>query len=350
MITWFAKNPVAANLLMFFIIVSGVFSVFLRQFRSLFRNFSLDMVSIEVPYLGAAPDEVEDAISIRIEEAIQGLDGIEQNHVHRVLKGWVWSWSELELGADARKVVDDIKSRVDAIDTFPGETEKPIVRELIGRNQVVDVAVSGATDEFTLKAVAEEVRDELSAIQGIFPGRDHQRKAVRDCHRGLRAQLGGRHGLTFDDVATAVRRSSLDMPGGSVRADSGEILLRTIGQAYRGAEYEELVLLSRADGTRLRLRDVATVVDGFAETDQSARFNNDPTVLISVFRTGDQGALEIADLVRTYVEGKQPTLSAGLSLSVWQDSSVMLGDRLNTMLRNGLTGFVFWCSCCLPCF
>ena len=337
MITWFAKNPVAANLLMFFIIVSGVFSVFSVN-SEVFPEFSLDMVSIEVPYLGAAPDEVEDAISIRIEEAIQGLDGIEQI-TSTASEGMGMVLVELELGADARKVVDDIKSRVDAIDTFPGETEKPIVRELIGRNQVVDVAVSGATDEFTLKAVAEEVRDELSAIQGISQVEITSARPYEIVIEVSELNLR-RHGLTFDDVATAVRRSSLDMPGGSVRADSGEILLRTIGQAYRGAEYEELVLLSRADGTRLRLRDVATVVDGFAETDQSARFNNDPTVLISVFRTGDQGALEIADLVRTYVEGKQPTLSAGLSLSVWQDSSVMLGDRLNTMLRNGLTGFV----------
>ncbi len=337
MISWFAKNPVAANLLMLFIMVSGAISIFSIN-SEVFPEFSLDMVSIEVPYLGAAPEEVEEAISIRIEEAIQGLDGIEEI-TSTASEGMGMVMVELELGADARKVVDDIKGRVDAIDTFPVETEKPIVRELIGRNQVVDVAVSGTTDEFTLKAVAEEVRDELSAIQGISQVEITSARpyeiAIEVSELALR-----RHGLTFDDVAAAVRRSSLDMPGGSVRADSGEILLRTIGQAYRGAEYEELVLMSRADGTRLRLRDVASVIDGFAETDQSARFDNDPTVLISVFRTGDQGALEIADLVRTYVDGKQGSLSEGLILSVWQDQSVMLGDRLNTMLRNGLTGFV----------
>ena len=149
-----------------------------------------------------------------------------------------------------------------------------------------------------------------------------------------------RHGLTFDDVASAIRRSSLDLPGGSVRTDNGEILLRTLGQAYRGEDYENVVLLSRADGTRLLVGDVATVIDGFAETDQVARFDVEPTVLLSVFRTGDQSALEIAGKVHEYVERAQPTLPAGLSLTIWQDGAQMIGAQLTLMLRNGFTGFV----------
>ena len=337
MITWFAKNPVAANLLMIFIVVSGALSI-LSVNSEVFPEFSLDMVSIQVPYLGAAPEEVEEAVSIRIEEAIQGLDGIKQI-TSTASEGMGMVMVEFELGADAGKVVDDIKSRVDAIDTFPVETEKPIITELVARNQVVDVAVSGATDEFTLKAVAEQIRDELSAVQGISQVEITSARPYEISIEISEVALR-RHGLTFDDVAAAVRRSSLDMPGGSVRADSGEILLRTIGQAYHGAEYEELVLLTRADGTRLRLRDVGTVVDGFAETDQSARFNNEPTILLSVFRTGDQGALEIADLVHQYVEEKQALLPAGISASIWQDQSVVLSNRLSILLRNGLAGFV----------
>ena len=336
MIAWFAKNPVAANLLMVFIIVSGAISV-LSVNSTIFPEFSLDMVSIEVPYLGAAPEEVEEAVCIRIEEAILGLDGIKEV-TSTASEGMGVVMVELELGADARKVVDDIKSRVDAIDTFPVETEKPIVREMIARNQVVDLAVSGSADEFMLKTLAEQVRDELSAIPGISQVEITSARpyeiAIEVSEIALR-----RHSLTFDDVASAVRRSSLDMPGGSVRADSGEILLRTIGQAYRGAEYEDLVLMTRADGTRLHLRNVATVIDGFAETDQSARFNDDPTVLISVFRTGDQGALEIAGLVHEYVERKQGTLPAGVGLSIWQDQSVELSGRLSNLQRNGFLGF-----------
>ena len=337
MIAWFAKNPVAANLLMIFIVVSGAISVFSVN-SEVFPEFSLDMVSIQVPYLGAAPEEVEAAVSIRVEEAIQGLDGIKEI-TSTASEGMGTVLVELELGADARRVVDEIKSRVDAIDTFPVETEKPIVTELVARNQVVDVAVSGAANEFTLKAVAEQIRDELSAVQGISQVEITSARPYEISIEVSEIALR-RHGLTFDDVASSVRRSSLDMPGGSVRADSGEILLRTIGQAYRGAEYEELILLTGADGTRLHLSDVATIVDGFAETDQSARFNNEPTILLSVFRTGDQGALEIAGLVHEYVDGKQGSLPAGISASIWQDQSVVLSDRLSTLLRNGLTGFV----------
>ena len=336
MITWFAKNPVAANLLMVFVIVSGVISI-LNINSEVFPELSLDMISIEVPYLGAAPEEVEQAVCVRIEEAIQGLDGIKQI-TSTASEGMGRVMVELELGADARKVVDDIKGRVDAIDTFPVETERPIVRELVARSQVVDVAVSGQADEFTLKAIAERLRDELSAIPEISQVEITSARPYEISIEVSEVALR-RHGLTFDDVAAAVRRSSLDMPGGSVRADSGEILLRTIGQAYRGSEYEDIVVMSRADGTRLHIRDVANVVDGFAETDQFGRFNDEPTILISVFRTGDQSALEISSLVFDHVENARRTLPAGISVSIWQDQAEVLRSRLSLMLRNGATGF-----------
>ena len=336
MIDWFARNSVAANLLMVFIMVSGIIGLFNVRGET-FPEISLDIVNIQVPYLGAAPEEVEEAVCIRIEEAIQGIDGIKQI-TSTASEGVGTVLVEVELGADTRTVLDDIKNRVDAIDTFPEETEKPIIREMLARRQVIDVAISGQTDEFALKAVAERVRDELSAIPAIsqvelVSARPYE-ISIEVSELALR-----RHGLTFDDVAAAVRRTSLDRPGGSVRSESGEILLRTIGQAYRGEEYENLMLLARADGTRLRLGDVATVVDGFAETDQFGRFDAEPTILVSVFRTGDQSDLEIAGLVIDYVDRAAATLPGGISLTVWQNQARVLSDRLSLMLRNGLTGF-----------
>ncbi len=337
MIAWFAKNSVAANLLMGFIIVSGGIAIFTIN-TEVFPEMQLDRISVQVPYLGAAPEEVEEAVCVRIEEAIQGIDGIKQI-TSTASEGMASVMIELDRGADSRKVVDDVKSSVDAITTFPIETEKPIVSELVRRNQVVDVAVSGRVDEFTLKAIADRIRDEISTIPQISQVEVTSARpyeiAIEVSEVALR-----RHGLTFDDVADAVRRSSLDVPGGSVRADSGEILLRTIGQAYRGAEYENLVVMTRADGTRLHVRDIATVVDGFAETDQTAWFDNEPTILVSVFRTGDQSALEIASLVHDYVDRAQRTLPVGISLALWQDRSETLRSRLSLMLRNGGTGFV----------
>ena len=247
MIDWFARNSVAANLLAVCLIVGGIIAV-VNVNSEVFPEISLDRINIQVPYLGAAPDEVERAVCVRIEEAIQGLDGIKQL-TSTAAEGMGSVMVELELGADIRSVLDDIKGRVDAIDTFPEETEKPIVQELLARRQVIDLALSGNADEFALKAAAERVRDELSAIPEISQVEVTSARPYEISIEVSEAMLR-RHGLTFDDVASAIRRSSLDLPGGSVRTDNGEILLRTLGQAYRGEDYENVVLLSRADGTR----------------------------------------------------------------------------------------------------
>ena len=335
-IAWFARNPVAANLLMV-LLVAGGFLAAGNVTSEVFPEITLDRVVVEVPYLGAAPEEVEEAVCVRIEEAIQGVDGIKQI-ISTADEGMGSVMVEIELGADVRQVLDDIKNQVDAIDTFPEETEKPIIREMVGRNQVIDLAVSGKADEEALKAAADRIRNELSLLPAISLIEITSSRPYEISIEVSEAALR-RHALTFDDVATAVRRSSLDLPGGSVRSASGEILLRTIGQAYRGNEYENLVLLTRADGTRLLLGEVATVVDGFAETDQFARFDADPTMLVSVFRTGDQSALEIARHVHEYVERTRPNLPEGISLTVWQDQAMILNARLSTMVRNGLGGF-----------
>ena len=336
-IAWFARNPVAANLMMIFIMVSGLIATGTVK-EEVFPEVELDRISIQVPYLGAAPEEVEEGVVIRIEEAIQGVDGIKEIQ-STASEGNASVMVELELGADARRVVDEVKNNVDAITTFPLETEKPIIREMTARNQVTDISIAGETDIFALKALAERVRDELTAMPEITQvdvvSAPPYEISIEVSEVALR-----RHGMTFDQVADAVRRSSLDLPGGSVRTDGGEILLRTIGQAYRGAEYEDLVLWTRADGSRLRLGDVATVVDGFAETDQQARFDHLPTVLVSVFRTGDQSALDIAAAVNAYVERARPRLPEGISLTLWQDQAEILDDRLTLMLRNGATGFL----------
>ena len=336
MIAWFARNGVAANLMMAVIVMSGIIAVTTVR-EEVFPQVDLDRINIEVPYLGAAPEEVEDAVTIRIEEAIQGIDGIKQIQ-STASEGMGTVLVELDLGADARKVLDDVKSSVDAITTFPVETEKPIIREMTSRMQVADVAVSGNVDLFTLKAATEQVRDELTAIPGIT-----QVEIVSAPPYEISIEVSEvtlrRHGLTFDQVADAVRHSSLDIPGGSVRTEGGEILLRTIGQAYRGEEFENLVLWTRPDGSRLRVGDVATVVDGFAETDQFARFDDTRTMMVSVFRTGEQSALEIAALVHDYIAEAHKRLPDGLSLTVWQDSAQMLSARLSLMLRTGATGF-----------
>ncbi len=332
---WFARNPVAANLLMVFIVVGGLIGMN-RVRGEAFPDVALDTLVVEVPYPGAAPEEVETAVCVRIEEAVQGIEGIEEI-VSTAYDGACVAVVEVASHADARGVLDDVKTRVDAIETFPERAEEPIITE--GRTQirVVDVAVSGRADELTLKRLAERVRDDLLGLPEItqvrFASVRPYEISIEVSERALR-----RHGLTFDDVAGAVRRSSIDLPGGSVQSESGEIRLRTVGQAYRGTEFEDLVLLARADGTRLHVGDVATVVDGFAETDQFGRLDGEPAVILSVLRTGGQSDMEIARAVDDYLARAAPALPEGIRLTKWMNQADALVDRLGLMLENGITG------------
>lgn len=336
-VDWFAKNSVAANLLMILILGGGLFMI--PQIRmEVFPEFSADMINISVIYRGAAPEEVEEAVNVRIEEAVQGLEGVKRvTSVASENRGTV-SIEALN-GADIRKLLDDVKARVDAIDTFPAETEKPIITEVIPRRQVINIAVSGPASERTLKAIGEQVRDDLSAIEGITQVELTNARPYEISIEVSETDLR-RYGLTFDEVARAVRSFSVDLPGGSIRTKGGEILLRTKGQAYRGPDFESIVLRTQLDGTHLKLGAVAKVVDGFAETDQSARFDAEPTVLVQVFRVGDQNALEITSKVKTYLEEANPRLPEGIKLTVWADFSRILESRLDLMLRNGRTGFI----------
>jgi len=336
-IAWFAHNPVAANLMMVVILVGGAISMFsIRQ--EVFPEFSTDTITISVPYRGAAPEEVEQGVCIRIEEQIQGINGIKKI-TSRASEGSASVTIELLEGSDVRTVLDEVKARVDAIETFPEEIESPIIQEVLIRRQVINIAVSGPTDERTLKELGNSIRDEISALPDITQvelviARPYE-VSIEVSEEALR-----RYGLRFEDIASAVQRSSLDLPGGSIRAKGGEILLRTKGQAYRGEEFEDLALISRVDGTRIRLGDIARVVDGFAETDQRARFDGNPAVLVQVFRVGDQNALTISEQVKEYVEQARSRMPDGIQLTTWQDDAEGLRSRVDLLLRNGRTGLI----------
>ena len=335
-IMWLAGNPVAANLLMVLIVVSGLMAAATISVE-VFPEVELDRISIRVPYLGAAPEEVESGVVVRVEESIQNIDGIKEI-VSTAAEGSASIVVELELGADPQQVFHEVTNNVQEITTFPIETERPIVRELATRSKVMDIAIAGDTDVAVLKTIAERVRDGLVAMPDVsqveIVSVPQYEISIEVSEVALR-----RHQITFDQVANAVRRSSLDVPGGSLHTERGEILLRTVGQAYRGADYENLVFWTRPDGSRLLLGDVATVVDGFAETDQQARFDQVTAVTVSVYRSGEQSALDVAAAVRDYVERAEAWLPEGITLTVWQDQTQALSDRLAIMLNNGAMGF-----------
>ena len=336
-LSWFAKNPVAANLIMVLIIASGLLT-FSGIKQEVFPEFSSDLITVTVPYLGAAPEEVEEAVCVRIEEEIQSLEGIKRI-TSRASEGLGTVTIELFPGTDVRKLLDDVKARVDAIDTFPEETEKPIIQELLNRRQVINVAVSGDTDEKTLRILSDKIREEILLLPGITQA---QVTNVRPYEISIEVseQALRRFDLTFDELAQAIRRSSLDLPGGSIKTQGGEVLLRTKGQAYTGKEFEAIILRTRPDGSRVLVGDVAKVVDGFAETDQSARFDGNPSALIQVFRVGDEDALKVASAVKKYVQETQKKMPEGIALTIWNDDSEVLKSRLDLLYKNGRSGLI----------
>ena len=337
LISWFAHNGVAANLLMIVIVVLGAVTIPGIK-KEIFPEYSIDMVTVSVDFRGGTPEEVEESVCVRIEEAIQDLDGIKKIS-STAAEGGGTVTVEVVPGYDSRKLLDDIKSRVDSIDTFPDETEKPVVQEILNRRQVINVSLSGNAAEKTLKRLGEQVRDEIMDLDGITHAdlenaRDYE-ISIEVSEDALR-----RHNLTFDFVAQAVRRFSLDLPGGSLKTEAGEILLRTKGQAYVGSEFESLPLLTKPDGTKLYLADVARVVDGFTDTDEWAFFNGKPSVMVRVFRVGDQNAIKVAEIVRDYVEEARLRMPEGIAMEVWKDDSAFLSGRMDLLLRNAASGLV----------
>lgn len=335
-IEWFARNPVAANLLMGVLLAAGLLAIPSLP-RKVFPDVGLDVLKVDVAYRGAAPAEVESAVCTRVEEAIQSLAAIEKLRSTSV-EGACSVQAELVRGADVDRALADLKSAVDVIDTFPDEVEKPVISHVVVRYPVTELAVWGDVDYATLRAVAQQVRDDLARVPGISQVELHGAPAHEIAIEVSELELR-RFGLTFEQVASAVRRSSIDLPGGTIRSPDGEIVLRGRRQAYTAAAFEQLVVLAAPDGSRVPLGEVARVSDGFEESDQSARFDGAPAVLVRVKRVGDQDAVEISNAVQRFVADAASGLPAGVHLTAWLDATSSLRSRIQILLDNGRQGF-----------
>ncbi len=334
-IAWFASNHVAANLLMLLIVAFGVVSASTIR-KQTTPDFELRNVQVRVPYLGAAPQEVEEGVVIKIEEAIQDIDGIVKIN-SSAEEGLGTVTAEVATGEDINEILNEIKTRVDAISTFPGLTEKPVIYKQEIPIHVVFVSIHGNMDAFARKALAQQVRDELMTMPAVnqvqyLGDRDYE-ISVEVSEHVLR-----QYGLTMSEISQAIRDSSLDLPGGTIKTAGGDILLRTEGQVYTGLDFAQLVLRTFPDGTRLTLGDIATINDGFVETDGYGRFDGQPTALLRVLAGGQQNELTTAKAVREYIEDRAESLPEGISMDVWIDRSHYLQGRLDMMLKNMFQG------------
>ena len=337
MIAWFAKNGVAANLLLGIIVIAGIFSIKGMKME-LFPDFDLDLVSITVPYPGAAPLEVEDGICKQIEEKIWDLSGIKKL-VSYSREGEGVVGVQVERGNDPQELADKIKVRVDSILNFPEEAEKPMVEVATQRRRVLAVAIHGNCDEKSLWKIADKTLDDLTNLTGIT---QVEIAGIRKPEIGIEVSEASlrQYGLSFDQVAQAMKRSSIDTPGGVARTSSGETLLRSMGKAQDGKQFEEIRLLSNANGSNVQAGDLANVKDGFEDKVLYTRFSNEPAVTLRVFRVGKQSPIDISERVTDYVDTIKPRLPEGISMTVWQDSSYYLQGRLEMMIRNAFQGLL----------
>jgi multidrug efflux pump subunit AcrB len=303
-----------------------------------FPSFDIPAVTVNVPYLGAAPVEVEKGVCVRIEEAIEGVEGVKKI-MGDATEGMCSVFAEMEIDADEILVLNEIKSRVDGINSFPQETEKPIVSKLTIARRVVQVAVSGDATERLLKEIARDLRDELAAVEGISQvSVDYIRPyeiSIEVSEQTLRA-----YGITLEQVSHAIRQSSFDMPGGSIRSRSGEILIRTTGQAYYGEEFADVVVLTRNDGTRVMLSDIAEIRDTFQEGDLMAEFNGSRAAMVNVSQVGSEDLIKIAKDAQQVVADYQRQLPPGVTTDIWINTSLELQERMSVLTRNAGGGLI----------
>ena len=336
-IGWFVRNPVAANLLMFAIIGLGLYSgINLRKQTT--PDFDINYVSVRVPYLGAAPEEVEEGVVIKIEEAIQDTKGILKLK-STASEGMGSGRAEIEIDADINEVLNEIKAKVDAISTFPDLTEKPVVYKVEVPTGILFVSIYGDIDEYQRKEIAESIKDELldyPEIKSInLMGDRAYEISIEVTENTLRE-----YDLTMSEVSAAIRESSIDLPGGRIRSDGGDILLRTKGQVYTGEEFGDLVLRTYPDGSRLLLSDVANIDDGFVESKSWGRFNGKPSLDMEILAAQAENEIETADRVKEYIKKRSSTLPDGVQMEVWGDRSIYLQDRLDMMTKNMTQGAI----------
>jgi multidrug efflux pump subunit AcrB len=306
--------------------------------KQFFPEFELNMVRVSMSYPGAGPKEVEDQICVRIEEAVHDLTGIKEIR-SSARQGIGTVTIEAENGYDTQRLTAEVKTRVDAINTFPVEVERAVITELAHRHHMAVVTLSGEIGERQLKKLGEQLRDDLasqphvSLVQLASP-RLYE-VSVEVSEYTLR-----RYGLKFTDVVSAIRDSSLNLPAGAIKASGGDIQLQTRGQAYDRYDFERIPLVSTRDGTQLQLGDVATIVDGFADEDVLTRFDDKPSHNLHVFVTSNPNTLSTSEVVHQWVEDRTPLLPPGVSLDVWRDSSVPFKGRIETLLKNGVGGLI----------
>ncbi len=337
-IAYMAGNGVAANLVMLAIIVAGLLSLASLE-REAWPTIPFNHIEVSIAYPGATPEEVEKAIVIKVEEQVSGLHDVKA--VKSVAApGMASVRIQMKSGTDIGQALDYIQSAVDRIQSFPAGAERPEIREMTNRQSTIRLIVYGDVSERSLKEIAYLIEDELTALDNVS---DVKTSGVRHYEISIEVSLQRLRslGLTLEDVANAIRRGSLDLSAGSIDTRESEVRVRTLGQSYDQQDFEEIVVLSHSDGTIVRLRDIATVHDGFRDTDLVIRHQNQPAAFVEVYRSEDERVMDVSTAVREHIANVvAPSLPEGVKVTIWNDESKIYAERANLLIKNGILGLL----------
>lgn len=333
---WFIDNPIASNLLMMVFLVSGTLS-FMNTRQEEFPSIETGTIQVNVPYPGAAPEEVEQAVCLHLEEALQNVENIERM-TSTAREGACAATLQLAGSADINRALNDVKSTIDGIVTFPADIEEPTVASFSPASTVMSLALVADTDDASLKEIGEQIRLELIDLDGISRVEVSYIRPYEISVEVSEFTLR-QYNLTLNQVSNAINNSAMDMPAGTLRTPGGEVLLRSKGRIYSGAEYENIIVRSFPDGSQLRLGDIATVRDGFEEGYLTARVNGNNAAIIDIFRVGEEDTVTSAEAVKAFVETRQSRMPASVQLMVLTDDAKGLKERIATVAGNAYSGF-----------
>ncbi|MDD2235721.1 MAG: efflux RND transporter permease subunit, partial [Kiritimatiellae bacterium] len=336
-IAWMTKNNVAANLLMLFFLVGGIFA-FTSITQEVFPDLDENIVSISVSYPGASPEEVEKGIVLAVEEALTGIANVEEIN-SSANEGSASIRVKLLENADSIQAYQDIKSEIDRIRTFPENAERPEVTLQVHRREVLNVALYGDAPEKVLKTLAERVRDQLledpNITQVDVTGTRSLEISISVPQENLR-----RYNLTLQGMAAILGNASVDLPGGGLKTASGEILVRVTERKDYGQEFGRIPILTGADGAQVLLEDIATIDDGMEDSDVFATYNGKPSVMLEIYRVGEQTPIQVADATKACMLQIEKTLPDGIHMAIQRNMADTYWQRASLLLKNGAFGLV----------
>ncbi|MGQ8366694.1 efflux RND transporter permease subunit [Glaciecola sp. 1036] len=335
-ISWFTQNPVAANLLMIFIIIAGVMSYLTIQ-KQMFPNIERNYINAYVSYPGAAPKEIEENIVEKIEESLKDITEIEKS-IGRSWRGGGRVTMEIDTDAHLPDVLDKIKARIDSIATFPASMEPITVSQQEWQQQVVELTLTGDLPLTELKPVAKQIEEELlqlSNVQLVQLDAPNDEIAIE-----VMPEMLKKYDISINDISNAVRRYSANYSAGQIRTETGTISVRVENQYYSGEEFRNIPVKLGQNGGQVVLQDVAMIKDGFTEGERYFKYNGDNAIYMNVSATKSQNVIPVADSVKAYVKQKNENLPAGISLNIMVDMTYYLNGRLDMMLKNLVQGAV----------